>query len=385
MHIAFVGNFHNFGNSSASITTAMVYLMSELEEVKSIDVFCAYPNTKMEETFVPDKVKIISTYDSKNPLSTLNLYTVKWKKYDRVIFNILPTAFGKSSLLNMIGLLSPYILTKIGYRNIRVVYHNSTFTNDVERLGYNSSMDRIRKIVLSKVELRMFKSVPVYMPLKIYVNKILGKNKKAQVKYINMKYLDTIPTIYINSLSGNNFVERGENQNKTILLYGYWGPQKNLELALKNLMKLRDDGIKFHLILSGGINTNFPSYLNHFNELVKKYSDVIDERRGYVSEMDILKLFLCSDIVVIPYHVPGGRSGVLNTAISFNNQVICIRHPEFEEQASGLNGVILSDPEHFYDDLKTSLERNHNYNSKTAIDISAEIAQATESVKQLLD
>jgi len=273
----------------------------------------------------------------------------------------------------------------MGNRNIRVVYHNSTFTNDVEKLGYNSPMDRIRKIVLSTVEMRMFKSVPVYMPLKIYVNKILGKNKKAQVKYINMKYLDTIPTIYINSLSGNNFVERGENQNKTILLYGYWGPQKNLELALRNLLKLRRGGIKFHLILSGGINTNFPGYLNHFNELVKKYSNVIDKRQGYVSEKDILKLFLCSDIVVIPYHVPGGRSGVLNTAISFDTQVMCIRHPEFEEQASGLNGVILTDPDHFYDDLKISLEREHVHNGKISIDISEEITQATESVRQLLN
>ena len=385
MHIAYVGNFHNFGNSSASITTAMVYLMSELKEVESIDVFCAYPNTKMEETFVPDKVKIIPTYNSRNSLSTLNLYRVKWKKYDMVIFNILPTAFGKSSLLNMIGLLSPYILTKMGNRNIRIVYHNSTFTNDVERLGYNSPMDRIRKIVLSTIELRMFKSVPVYMPLKIYVNKILSKNKKAQVKYIDMKYFDAVPTIYINSLSRNNFIEKDKNQNKTILLYGYWGPQKNLELALKNLMKLRSEGIKFHLTLSGGINTNFPGYLNHFNELAKKYSNVIDERRGYVSEKDILKLFLCSDIVVIPYHVPGGRSGVLNTAISFDTRVICIRHPEFEEQASGINGVILTDPDHFYDDLKINLEREHDHNGKISIDISAEIMQATESVRQLLN
>ena len=385
MHIAFVGNFHNFGNSSASITTAMVYLMSEVKEVESIDVFCAYPNTKIEETFIPDKVKLIPTYDSKDSLSTLNLYRVKWKKYDTVIFNILPTAFGKSSLLNMIGLLSPYILTKIGNRNIRVVYHNSTFTNDVEKLGYNSPMDRIRKIVLSTVEMRMFKSVPVYMPLKIYVNKILSKNKKVQAKYIDMKYFDAIPTIYINSLSRNNFIEKGQNPNKTILLYGYWGPQKNLELALNNLIKLRSEGIKFHLILSGDINTNFPGYLNHFNELVKKYSNVIDERRGYVSEKDILKLFLCSDIVVIPYHVPGGRSGVLNTAISFDTQVICIRHPEFEEQASDLNGVILTDPDHFYNDLKINLEREHDDNSKISIDISAEIVQATESVRQLLD
>ena len=385
MHIAYVGNFHNFGNSVASITTAMVYLMSELKEVESIDVFCANPNIKLEETFVPDNVKIIPTFDRRNPLSTLNLYRIKWKKYDKVIFNILPTAFGKSSLLNMIGLLSPYILAKLGNRNIRVVYHNSTFTNDTEKLGYNSPIDRIKKIILSIVEIRIFTSLPVYMPLKIYVNKIQAKNKKSLVKYLDMSYFAAIATIYINSLSKTKFIERNKNQNKTILLFGYWGPQKNLELALKNLMKLRNAGIEFHLILSGGINNNFPAYVNHFNQLVKEYSKVIDERYGYVSEKDILKLFLSSDLVVIPYNVPGGYSAVLDTAITFNTQVICIRHPEFEEQASGVNGVILTDPDHFYQDLKMSLERDYNYNSKISIDISADIVQATESVRQLLN
>ena len=385
MHIAYVGNFHNFGNSAANTTTAMVYLMSELKEVESIDIFCANPNIKMEETFVPDKVKIIPTYNSKNSLSTLNLYRVKWKKYDIVIFNILPTSFGKSSLLNMIGLLSPYILTKLGNRNIKVVYHNSTFTNNIEKLGYNSPIDRIRKIVLSVVEMRIFTSLPVYMPLKLYVNKIQGKNKKALVKYLDMRYFEAIPTIYINSLSKNKFIERNKNQNKTILLHGYWGPQKNLQLALKNLMKLRNAGIEFHLILSGSVNRNFPAYVNYFNHLVKQYSNVIDERRVYISEKDILKLFLNSDLVVIPYNVPGGHSGVLETAITFDTQVICIRHPEFEEQTSGVNGVILTDPDHFYDNLKVSLEREHNDNSKLSIDISAEIMQAIESVRQLLN
>ncbi len=385
MHIAYVGNFHNFGTSAANTTTAMVYLMSELKEVESIDVFCGYPNTNIEETFVPDKVRIIPTFNSSDPLSTLNLYRIKWKKYDTVIFNILPTAFGKSSLLNMFGLLSPYILTKFGNKNMRVVYHNSTFTNDVEKLGYNSPIDRIRKIILTMVEMRIFTSLPVYMPLMMYVNKIRHKNKKALVKYLDMRYFEAVPTIYINALSKNKFMERNKNQNKIILLHGYWGPQKNLELALKNLMKLRNTGIEFHLILSGGINSNFPAYVNYFNQLVKTYSKVIDERHGYVSEKDILKLVLRSDLVLIPYNVPGGHSGVLETAITFDTQVICIRHPEFEEQASGLNGVILTDSDHFYDDLKMSLERDHNYNNKTSIDISEKIMQATESVRQLLN
>ena len=384
MHIAYVGNFHNFGHSVASITTAMVYLTSELREVESIDVFCAYPNITIEKTFIPDKVKIKPTFDPSKPLSTLNLYGINWKNYDRVIFNILPTSFGKSSVLNMLGLLAPYILTKLGNRNIRVVYHNSTFTNDVEKLGYNSRIDKFKKFILSKVEMRMFMSVPTYMPLKIYVDKILSKDKKAMIKYIDMRYFEGVPTIYMNALSKNKLIEKSENLKKVVLLDGYWGPQKNLEFALKNLSELRKEGIEFYLILSGGFNSNFPTYVDYYNELVKKYSNTIDERIGYIAEKDILQLFLRSDLVVIPYNTPGGHSGVLETSITFYNTVLCIRHPEYEEQSSGFDNIILTDQDHFHKDLNMCLKVKNQGNSNVYIYISEKINQAVSSIKQLL-
>ncbi|WP_298279440.1 hypothetical protein [Ferroplasma sp.] len=385
MNIAYVGNFHNFGNSLATATTAMVYLTSELKEVESIDVFCAYPNIEREDSFVPDKVKIKPTFNTKKPLSILNLYRIKWKNYDRVVFNILPTAFGKSSLMNVLGLLAPYILTKFGIRKIRVVYHNSTFTNDVQKLGYNSRIDLFKKFILSRVEMHMFMSVPTYMPLRIYVDKIFSKNNKALVKYIDMRYFEGVPTIYMNDISKNKYIERNENSMKTVLLHGYWGPQKNLEFALKNLSELRKEGIEFHLILSGGLNGNFPAYSGYFNKLVKKYSSTINENLGYVAEKDILKLFLRSDLVVIPYNTSGGHSGVLETSITFHNTVLCIRHPEYEEQSLGFDNIILTDQDHFYKLLRMELKEKNQRNSKTCVNMSEELNYAIDSIRQLLE
>lgn len=385
MNIAYVGNFNNFGSSVSTFTTAMVYLTSELSEVKNIDVFCAYPSINRGETFIPDKVKIIPLFDPKKPLSTLNLYGIKWNDYDRIIFNVLPTSYGKSSVMNMIGLLAPYILTKLGKKNIRVVYHNSTFTNDIEKLGYNSRTDKIKKIILSRVEMLMFTSLPTYMPVKIYVNKILSKNKKAQIKFIDFRFFAGIPTIYINGYSKNDCIERAKSSKKTVLLHGYWGPQKNLELALKHLSDLRKEGVEFYLVLSGALNDNFPAYSDYFDKLLKTYSDVIDERIGYVSEKDIMKLFLRSDLVVIPYNVPGGHSGVLETAITFGNSVICLRHNEFEEQSAGFDNIILTDTENFYEDLKTCLKEKNNCDSGTSINILEKINQAIGSVRKILE
>lgn len=384
MKIAYIGNFHNYGNSLSTAGTALVYLMSELKEVESVDVFCASPNNKMEETFVPDKVRIIPTFCPSKPFSILNLYAIRWKNYDRVIFNILPTVFGKSVFMNMLGLISPYVLTKFGNKNIRVVYHNSTFTNDVERLGYDSQIDSIKKAILSIVEMRMFTSLQVYMPLKMYVEKILIRNSKAFVKSVDMRFIEAIPTIYINGLSKSKFVERCNGSSLTILLHGYWGPQKNLELALKTLFDLKNEGIEFHLILSGSINEKFPDYKDEFNELVEKYLGTNDEILGHIPEKDILKLFLRSDLVVIPYNTPGGHSGVLETAIAFGNSVLCIRYPEYEEQSAGFDDIILTDPDNFYEHLKMYLKENILYNRKASVSISEKINHAVDSMRQLL-
>lgn len=384
MKIAYIGNFHNYGSSVSTSGTALVYLISELTEVECVDVFCASPNMKMEKTFIPNKITIIPTFDSRKPLSILNLYGIKWENYDKVIFNILATSFGKSALMNMIGLLAPYILMKLGNKNIKVIYHNSTFTNDVKRLGYNSPIDKIKTVVLSAIEMNMFTSLQVYMPLNIYVDRILFMNRKATVRNIDMRFLEAVPTIYINGLSKSKIIERPKSSSSNILLHGYWGPQKNLELALKTLFDLKNEGIEFHLILSGDINDKFPDYKNKFNELVKKYLGANDEILGHISEEDILKLFLRSDLVVIPYNAPGGHSGVLETAITFGNSVLCIRYPEYEEQSAGFDNIILTDPDNFHEHLKMYLKENVPHNRKASVSISDKINHAIGSMRQLL-
>ncbi len=355
MRLAFVGNFLNYGSSLITINTAIVYLLAELEETDCIDVYCHLPNDRMEEDYVPDKVNIFPIYDSKRPLSTLNLYVVNWKKYDSVVFNLLPTTFGRSSIANLIGLTAPTVLSKLGNKNIKIIYHNSTITNDFRKLGYNSSKDKIRSLVLSWVEKLMFQTVPTFFPVSIYVDLVRHKIKGAKVNYINLRYFEGLTTIFINRKNGVESIETSSKpcNEKVLLLHGYWGPQKNLELALSSLKKIRDEGIAFHLILSGKVNSNFQSYNDEFKDVVEKYSSIINERIEYVTEKDIMWLFLKTDMVIIPYNTPGGHSGVMETAITFNKDVLCISHPEYEEQAKGIANICLTSPEDFFVKLKS--------------------------------
>lgn len=334
MKIAYVGDFHNHGQTVSTTGTPIVYLLAKSKRVESIDVFCPTENVVLEKTYIPSNVTVIPKYKKNKPLSVLNLYNVEWKKYDDVIFNLLPTVFGKSSIINLIGLTIPYVLTKLGHKSIKLIYHNSTLTNDVKKLGYNSNFDKIRTILLSLVEEKIFSTVQTYVPLELYVRRIKDEVKDAKVQFLDMRYLEGITTIFLNHAEKKKFIKGKDYKNgkKRVLLHGYWGPQKNLEIALRTLKKLRAVGIDFHLTLSGCVNDNFKKYESHFNHLLDEYATTIDERILRVKETEIMGLFSNTYCVIIPYNTPGGHSGVLETASAFDCKIVCLKHDEFVEQ-----------------------------------------------------
>ena len=383
MRIAYVGNFLNHGSSLVTVGTAIVYMLAEFEDVEEIDVYCHLPNDRKEEDYVPNKVNIFPIYDSRKPISTLNLYSVDWKKYDSVIFNLLPTVFGRSSMMNLIGLLVPIVMSKLGHKNIKVIYHNSTITNDIEKLGYNSAKDRIRSLVLSRIEKMMFLTVPTFFPVNLYVDRVRTRVKGARVGYVNLRYFEGLPTIFINKKNDLESIEKPSkpDNKKDLLLHGYWGPQKNLELALSSLMKLRNEGMGFHLILSGKVNNNFQSYKHEFKNIVEKYSSIIDERIEYVSEKDIMPLFLKTDLVIIPYNTPGGHSGVLETAVTLENNVVCITHPEYIEQSGGSSRITLCGTHEFTQKIKECLELPPE---RRQVGINWKIEFAQENLKEII-
>lgn len=384
VRLAFVGNFHNHGFGLATTGTPIVYLLSEMKEVEKIDVYCPIQNTRVEETYVPDNVKIIPTFDVSRPFSILNLYKKNWELYDIVIFNLHPTAFGASSISNLIGLLIPIVLRGICGKNIRIVYHNSTLTNDTKRLGYNSIGDSVKRIILTIIEKLLFKSVETYFPLKLYVDRVRLKVSRARVEYLNMRYLEGLTTLYINGLDKSETITRNVNKKHLdkVLLHGYWGPQKNFELALGIMRKLKREGNKFALIVSGDINHNFPFYKSVFATILESYTDTIDEYRGYIPDKELLRLFLDADLLILPYNVPGGHSGVLEQGVFFDIPTIAVDFPEYLEQVIMGDNVKLTSLDNFYEIIKEALANPGNRN---IVEVGQKIKEASKNIKVLID
>ena len=346
MKLAYIGDFINHGKSLPTFGTSLVILLSRSIDVASIDVFCPELNKKVEDFDLPTKVRLFKFYKYDHPLSILKLLKVSWNSYDTVIFNMLPTGFGNNSTANAFGLMLPILLVKFFRKNnIRVIYHNSVFTNDVKTLGYNSPLDKIRSFFLGIVEKSIFKNVNTFVLLDLYKKRIDESIGKNLVRVLKARYLEAITTLYINKALDVESLEIKKADIPTVIMHGSWGPQKNIELGLSAMRNMKECGIKFRLIISGGINHHFLEYEKKFHELLNLYSDIIDEYLGPVKEKEIIKIFLEANLLILPYNTPGGHSGVLEQAIFFEVPTVAIDFPEYREQALGMSFVSLANSE----------------------------------------
>ena len=383
MKIAYVGDFLNHGKSLQTIGTSIVLLLSDLSEVDSIDVYCPSKNENVENFKTHEKIKLIESYKYDNLKSILNLLKIRKKNYDKIIFNLLPTGFGKSSLSNFAGLSLPIILKDIfGDNRVEVIYHNSVFTNDIKKLGYNSLFDRFRAFILSHVERTIFRSIQTFVFLQLYKDRIGIKIKSNKVSVLKGNYLEAITTVYINDAQKITHLSRKSKSDiPTILMHGSWGPQKNLELGLSSLRELKEEGIRFNLIISGGINHHFPEYEVEFKHLISSYSDIINKYLGIVDEGKIMDIFLEADLIILPYNTPGGHSGVLEQAIFFEVPTVAIDFPEYREQSKNVNFVKLTTKENFKLTLKEAIINSHN---RDPVSVSKKIEEARKNIKILI-
>jgi glycosyltransferase involved in cell wall biosynthesis len=267
-----------------------------------------------------------------------------------------------------------------------VIYHSSVLTNDVEKLGYNSFYDKLRKSVLKYLETSIFKHIQTLVTLQLYKDMIDKKIKNNKVKAIKIKYIDAIPTILLNQLENENInVSRNDKVDiPIILLFGYWGPQKDLEFALNTLNEIKKEGFEFYLILSGGINNHFKDYKKKYDELVEKYKGIIKELDGFVVERNILNLFTSVDLLILSYNTPGGFSAVLDIANTFDLPVIGIDFPEYREQAKDQKNVILVKREDFKDAIKDFIVKFKPVQSKT-INVKEKINESKVYINEIFE
>ena len=382
LKIAFVGNFYGYGTVYDQWGTSFCILLSQLSYIEKIDVICPVSDKNLDATF-PDKINIKETFNLSKSLSIFNIRKkIKDENYDLVIFNYGPTVFGKSNIMNLLGLFMPISASKLC--NTVIVSQGSSLTNDAINLGYNSLKDRLKYEVLKVLEKHLYRKVKSFAQLPVYEKMLKEKVKNNRVLgVLKSDYIDAVLTVYLNGRINEEFIESTISHNlPQILLHGFWGPQKNIEFALQTLKSLKDNNYKFNLIISGGINVHFPEYKKYFEDVLNKYNDIISNYLGYVLEKNLMGLFVDADLILMPYNVPGGQSGVLEMSSFFGNDVICLDFPEFREEVKDADNIILVDKSNFCNEIKKYLD---NYKTlKRNIEISKKIHSAEENINRFI-
>ena len=382
LKIAFVGNFYGHGTVYDQWGTSFCILLSRLSYIEKIDVICPVAKKNLGVIF-PDKISVKETFDLSSSLSIFNIRKkIKDGNYDLVIFNYGPTVFGKSNIMNLLGLFMTISVSKLS--NTVIISHGSSLTNDAVNLGYSSLKDRLKYKVLTILEKHLYRKVKSIVQLAMYEKILKEKIKNNKVLGIlKSEYIEAVLTVYLNGKINEEVIESTNNHDlPNILLHGFWGPQKNIEFALKTLKYLKDNNYKFNLIISGGINVHFPEYKKRFQDILNIYKNVISNYLGYVTEKDLMGLFLDADLVLMPYNVPGGRSGVFEMSSFFGNSVICLDFPEFREQFKDYDNIVLVDKNNFYNEIEKYL---NNYKPlKRNIEIKEKINSAEANTDKFI-
>lgn len=384
MKVAYFGDILNHGNTLSTTGTAIVMLLNELESVSSIDVFCPEVDEVPEISFDIAKVDFKRFYKLNDPKSLLSLLLVDWREYNLVVFNILPTVFGKSLLSSFIGMNLPFLIRSTYKARVGVIYHNSTFTNDYKKLGYGRARDVIKAPILRFIEITMLKKVRTFFTLDLYCSTLKSRAPKSKISLFPLKWIEAVTTVYLNKCQNKTDIVAAKSKISSvrILLHGYWGPQKNLGLALEMLSNLKKKKLQFNLAISGEVNSKFEKYKIKYSTLLDSYKEIIDDLVGRVAEKDIFNLFTSTDLLILPYNTPGGHSGVLETAMFFQTDIIAFDFPEFREQARGYENILFCKESNFETVLRQYIE---NYKSKARlISIREKVQESIESVRKLV-
>jgi glycosyltransferase involved in cell wall biosynthesis len=258
------------------------------------------------------RVKVVRVWKQDNPLSILRVVIQVLKlKPDVVHFSIGFQSFGKSRISNFIGLSSIFLCRLYGFKVI-VLLHNLASLVNLKKVEQKPSFTNKAGIILATRLILSAKRVVVMV--------------KSYKDYLEKHYKNT-RILFIPHGNVTHNCASIDPEDKVILMFGHMGPFKGLSTILRafeNIVKERND---VQLVIAGGNHPNFPTYLEEF--IKKAPSKVVFT--GYVPEKDLCKVFGKADVVVTPYLLATGTSGVFHLACGFGKPLISSNLPEIRE------------------------------------------------------
>lgn len=349
--IGYFGDFYpKFKN--ALFSTGTVYLLSKHTEVESIYLY-ATKGCKIPPNF-GENIHLFESWNENSIVSllrTLLLMNSHKKKLDTFFFNLSLTSQSKKSYVNVLSLLLPVFLSFITKKKIAVYLHDIVETQNFETLGYNRS--RVRIFVAKLLERFIAIRVTMILPMEYQVRALYNTRKK-DLQQIFFPYAEAIwaydlyPPVAV-------FTNNEENNLLRVLLWGSWGPKKDIIRVIKKLKELIEKGCNLKVKVVGNINPHFAYYQQEFYQLIQEMNN--DRILFILDAPDEIapNTFFNSDILLLPYLGSVGISGVMNIGAFYGIKMVSYSVPELVDFSQMVNGDTLFIPTGDLDELERIL------------------------------
>lgn len=322
-----------------STTTGLVLLLSKLTYVDQIYVYAPL-DSRIPPGFDTGKVRVIRSWKYDSP-RTLGVTAVRilsqMDAVDVFLFNIHLTSFGTSGPTNALGLSIPPLVARLSRRPVVVVMHNFIETQDITKLGYN--VGRFSRVVASLLEKVVLSNTHGIVPLesqRIVLEQKLGvKLRSFPLRFVEAYYSASRLAPHSSAVSEASG-GRVESKHYKILLFGTWGPQKDLQGAIEAILPLVEANPRIDVTIAGETNLHFPDFRATFESYLARLPSDRFRYVGSVPEDEVASLFTDHNLLILPYNETGGYSAVLNSAALVGTNVVAYDHPQLREQSRDL-------------------------------------------------
>jgi len=318
MRVALVGTFYPQPTRLGSATTGLADLLSRHPDVSHVTVF-GQRGARLHPRIDPARVSVLETWTTEDvgSIGCLGKEILRRShSIDHVLFNSYLTGFGRSNLANGAGILLPALLRLSGRTAISVYLHNFVEAQNLSNLGYAGHT--FGEASARALERLLMLTTDLIAPLESQ-SKAVGECGGGTVRNVFVPYLEALP-------DGRMHIGASQQPDNElpirILLFGAWGPQKDLSTVLECIRMLLDSGRRLSVTIAGAQNPQFQSDPQLLEAIRFGRSHPVVSVVADVPFESVPELFEGTDILLMPYRATGGYSGVMNVASFFGVPVI---------------------------------------------------------------
>jgi len=327
IRISLFGSFHPDHSNAASSTTGIAYLLDSCASVCRLDVY-GPDNSTLPKSIRSGKTRLTEAWKLDDPISLIRTaisMSLNRGSTDAYLFNIYLTSFGRRRISNGIGLLVPVCVRFLSLRPVVVYLHSLLETQDVTALGY--SPGRLERFAVRLLEMMIARTTKLAMPIRGNVTAV-RRELGLLPAVLTLPFVDAVYLSRDAAPLQKGKVEEAEvaSHGLNVLLFGAWGPQKDLLGVVNSLQRLGPQGLVTKIRIAGHINPKFPEYAQVIRKIAEGAKagnsvpgiEIIDNP----SDEQIPAIFEWADVLILPYVALAGFSGVLNLGGFFGCEIL---------------------------------------------------------------